>query len=301
MDKTRGEGKGRPFFEGWYLKHQNAGHTIAFIPGISRDESGRESAFLQVITDETSCSIPFPYASFRSDPRGFALRVGGQLFSGRGVRVDLTAPGFSCRGAVRYGPLTPLQSDIMGPFRFVPFLECRHGVISMKHSLNGSLEVNGVTVDLNGGTGYIEKDRGSSFPSRYLWVQCNRFSDPSCSVMTSIARIPLPGFSFTGCIAAVCFRGREYRLATYSGAHILWWDESGFLLWQKDCMLEAELYPAPPNALMAPRCGTMARTIRESTACRARFRFFCHGSLLFDLQSGEAGFEYDEESEEEEK
>lgn len=67
---------------------------------------------------------------------------------------------------------TPLRSDIMGPFRFLPGMECSHGVISMGHSLEGKLDLNGKRIDFSGGTGYVETDRGRSFPSAYLWTQC---------------------------------------------------------------------------------------------------------------------------------
>ena len=55
----------------------------------------------------------------------------------------------------------------MGPFRFIAGMECSHGVISMMHSLEGTIEINGEIVDFSGGTGYIETDRGRSFPSAY--------------------------------------------------------------------------------------------------------------------------------------
>ena len=60
----------------------------------------------------------------------------------------------------------------MGPFRFLPGMECSHGVISMGHALEGTLTLNGAVLDFAGGTGYVETDRGRSFPSAYLWTQC---------------------------------------------------------------------------------------------------------------------------------
>ena len=123
------------------------------------------------------------------------------------------------QGAVRYGPLSPLRTDIMGPFRFLP-MQCSHSVYSMAHTLAGGFTVDGRFIDLTGGTGYIEGDRGSAFPRDYLWVQCNDFAQP-CSVMASVAHIPFCGRSFTGCICAVVYRGREYRLATYRGVRIV--------------------------------------------------------------------------------
>ena len=74
----------------------------------------------------------------------------------------------SLHGTVRCGPFTPLRSDIMGPFRFLPTMECAHGILSMAHPLEDSVTLNGKTLDFSGGVGYIETDRGRSFPDCYL-------------------------------------------------------------------------------------------------------------------------------------
>jgi tocopherol cyclase len=296
MNQFHGINKNRSYFEGWYFKHQNEGKTIAFIPGVNFDAEGKKSSFIQVITDQLSACANYPYSDFHVCPRKLAVRLGHSRFSERGVKIDIDTPAVKCKGAITYGPLRPIKSDIMGPFRFVPFMECNHGVISMKQSLNGSLKLNGTTIDFDGGTGYIEKDWGSSFPKSYLWTQCNHFSDASCSIMVSIADIPFIGLNFQGCIGIVQFRGQEYRFATYSGVQIIRSDETGFILKQRDCLLEADLSLNSAQKLFAPKTGTMSRVIRENPSCRARFRFYRGGILLFDLQSDDAGFEYVEYS-----
>ncbi|HHV33001.1 MAG TPA: hypothetical protein GXX74_11480 [Clostridiales bacterium] len=287
--------KNRSYFEGWYLKHQKDGHTVAFIPGVHSGEDGEKSAFVQVITEQSSWYVPFSTANFHVQPRGFAVRVGGQVFSERGIRVDFNTSGLQCRGVLYYGNLTPPAYDVMGPFRLFPFLECNHGVLSMKHTLRGTLELNGQTVDFTGGTGYMEKDWGISFPKRYLWVQYGSMQEPSLSVMVSIAEIPFCGFVFPGCIALIYCGGKEYRLATYLGVRILRWDRTGFLIRQRGLLLEAEVLKSHgQNILKAPQCGNMNRVIRESASCQVRFRFYCNGRLLFDLTRDEASFEYAE-------
>lgn len=45
----------------------------------------------------------------------------------------------------------------MGPFAFVPFMECYHGIVSMDHIIQGELEIDGATVDFSNGRGYMEK------------------------------------------------------------------------------------------------------------------------------------------------
>ena len=61
-------------------------------------------------------------------------------------------------------PYSWFNPGIMGWYSFVPFMECKHGVVSMFHSLKGGLQIGDRYVDFNDGTGYIEKDWGRSFP-----------------------------------------------------------------------------------------------------------------------------------------
>ena len=103
----------------------------------------------------------------------------------------------------------------MGPFRYVPFMQCRHSVFSMRHPVDGILSINGTPYEFQNAIGYMEGDRGYSFPTKYAWTQC---SFPDGALMLSIAEIPFGGFHFTGIIGIVHLRRKEYRLATYLGA-----------------------------------------------------------------------------------
>ena len=86
----------KDLFEGVYLKHQKNGESICFIAG-----RAGETRFVQVITNGTVRQY--------DGAQGFC-------FGEEGVAAEL--PGV--QGALRYGPLSPLRTDIMGPFRFLP-------------------------------------------------------------------------------------------------------------------------------------------------------------------------------------
>ena len=265
-------------FEGWYFKHQKDGDMIALIPG--RAESG---AFVQMISDGGSRQFDLPELSVWGD----TIRAGNCFFSPRGCSIEL--PGV--RGEIAYGPLTPLRSDIMGPFRFFP-MECRHGVLSMAHTLRGSLNVDGVPHDFDGGTGYLEKDSGTSFPRSYLWLQCSDFPEP-CSIMVSIAEIPFCGMHFTGCICALVHRGREYRLATYNGVCIRAAGEQHICLSQGGLLLEVDLSPSQSgHPLRSPVGGQMSGVIRESSNAWIHVRLWDRRQPVLDLSSPHAVHEY---------
>ncbi|MDD4850675.1 MAG: tocopherol cyclase family protein [Gemmiger sp.] len=267
-----------PRFTGWYFKHQQGNVVVAFIPG--RAQGG---AFVQMLSPAGARQFDLP--SLRV-ARGF-IRVGGCMFSRYGCKIDL----LGVQGALRYGPLTPLASDIMGPFRFFP-MECRHGVISMAHTLQGYLVIEGRRYCFDGGNGYIEMDSGTSFPRFYQWLQCNDFAQP-CAFVLSLAHIPFYGLQFTGCICALVYRGRQYRLATYRGVRILAAGAQHITLRQGALRLAVAVTPAQPGQrLRAPVRGRMAGGIRESVNAHLRLRLWEGGRPVFDLQSPHAMYEY---------
>lgn len=62
-----------------------------------------------------------------------------------------------CLGNVWFGPPSPIRYDIMGPFAWVPFLECRHRIFSMRHRVTGRLVINDTEYRFADAAGYIEE------------------------------------------------------------------------------------------------------------------------------------------------
>jgi hypothetical protein len=93
-------------------------------------------------------------------------------------------------------------------------------VVSLDHDLHGALSIDGRTVDWDGGRGYIEKDWGAAFPSAWVWMQTNHFSQPGTSLTASIAMIPWIGRTFRGFIVGLWHDRVLYRMATYTGARV---------------------------------------------------------------------------------
>lgn len=262
------------FFEGWYFKQRAGDYMLALIPGRAAD-----GAFVQLIDSSGTRNFPMPDFSAVGD----TVRTGDCLFSPHGVRLSL--PGVE--GTLRYEGLTPLRSDIMGPFAHLP-MQCRHGVVSMSHRVTGLVTVDGVPHRFDGSTGYCEKDSGRSFPRSYLWIQCNDFPEP-LSIMTALAHIPFLGFSFTGCLAVVMHGGREYRFATYSGVRIEERTAGRLRLRQGRRTLELDFEPlAPGRELRAPERGQMTGRIRESCDARLRVKLTEGGRTILTAESGRA-------------
>lgn len=293
MNFFRAANRTGPYFEGWYLKHQNPqGQSLALIPAFHVDGSGCRTASLQVISKDRAWWLEFPESQFQVSRKTFQVQVGQSGFGSQGLSLHVQRDGLTLHGALHYGPFTVLSSDIMGPFRIFAGMQCSHGIVSMGHSLEGTLELNGERLDFSNGIGYIETDRGRSFPSAYLWTQCFWGGPGQASLMLAVATVPLPVGGFTGCICSVFYRGREYRLATYRGAKIEVWSSSGSVIRQGKYRLEVELLKERRQPLRAPVEGCMERTIHESLCAEVRCRFWKGTDLLFQHTDSNASFEY---------
>ena len=283
------------FFKGWYYKQEKGGQAVAFIPAVHLSGDGKGTASIQVITEDNAWNFDFPLDTVRLSDKKDTIQIENNYFSPKGFRVNLIGKKdgkpVKIEGRIAFGNIAPLKGDIMGPFRFIPFLQCRHGVVSMSHKTKGSIQINGDSINFHGGRGYAEKDCGCSFPSYYFWSQCGWYDRQECSVMVSVADIPLAGCHFPGCIAFVYFGGKEYRLATYLGVKILRFGEREVLLKQGNMLLYLRVQGQGGQKLKAPEKGSMDRLVKENLVCKVWCRFWKNGKLLFDhVGAGSAEF-----------
>jgi len=258
-------------FNGWYYKCQSADQTLAVI-----EASHGDSRSVQVICDDGAWS--------------FFENLDGCQFGTDGISLNLEENGVCVRGKLKFSRLTPIKYDIMGPFHYIPLMQCYHSVASMHHFVNGTLTVNGRDYIFDGAAGYIEGDRGRSFPKEYVWTHT---FFPEGSLMLSVAHIPFGLLGFTGIISVVMWRGREYRFATYLGARVDHVRDGKAVIRQGKYVLTAKLLKRNALPLAAPVSGQMIRTIHESASCRAFYRLERAGEVLFEFTTDQASFEYE--------
>lgn len=274
-------------FYGWYFKCQSDTQTLAVIPAVHR--AGRkQTCSIQFITDTGAWMVNFSGNLFHRTRRN--IFIGRNSFGGSGLRLDVNTPELRIKGQLDFGELSPLKYDIMGPFVCVPFLECRHSVWSMRHTVCGEICINGHKYCFKNAWGYWEGDRGRSFPKKYVWTQC---CFQGGSLMLSVADIPMAGFHFTGIVGIVLWQEHEYRLATYLGARAVQLQNGKVRIVQGDLTLEACLLEDSGNPLMAPAKGNMIRTIHESVSSKAFYRFRKNREILFEFKTRKASFEYE--------
>lgn len=191
----QGRGKTHSYFEGWYFKvlNESATKAFAFIPGIAMDESGNQQSFIQVLDGkkESACYHKFAIDAFTSKPGIFKISIANNQFSTKSITLDLP----QIQGTLHFDNLAQWPTHwyspgIMGPFAFMPFMECYHGIVSMDHRIRGTLTIDGEPIDFTNGRGYIKKDWGRSFPAAYVWMQSNHFATLGISIKASVAKIP---------------------------------------------------------------------------------------------------------------
>ena len=274
-------------FKGWYFKCCTDDKTIAFIPAY-HSSNNKTTASLQIITDDAAYHVPFHTIKYNDKP--LYVKLGDCKFTECGISLNYQSNDISFEGILRFQPLSPIRYDIMGPFALIPFMQCRHSVYSMTHKIDGQIKVNNQLFTFHNSVGYIEGDRGYSFPKRYIWTQCCFENN---SLMLSVADIPMLGFHFTGIIGVVLLNRKEYRIATYLGARIKRTGANTVTVKQGDYALTARLLKKNAQPLWAPANGSMCRTIHESASCKAYYRFTYKQKVLCEFVSDKASFEFE--------
>lgn len=264
------------YFYGWYFWCQGEEGTAAVIPAVHLSRE-KQCCSIQVITPGASLYREYPVSDFRIDRKKGIIQIGRNWFSRTGISMEFMGreqenSGFedelTVRGCLRFGEFTEPDYDIMGPFAYLPEMECRHAVYSMKHEVNGFLSVDDHRMVFQNGEGYMEGDSGSSFPKEYIWTQS---FFPGGSVMIAAASVPLAGIKFTGTAGIVRKGKREYRFATYLGASVTKMGSRELRIRQGRFRLCVRFLGLDGNVLKAPERGSMSREIRENIACKVEY------------------------------
>ena len=305
----QGGGKKRDYFEGWYFKHSGGDKegVWSFIPGIALGEGpGSGYAFVQVIEGKNGRSwwFQYPAQEFYASESGLDIRIGKSRFTDKGIEFDLSDGKSTIKGAFTYGPFSTMKfpfwsPGVMGPFAFVPGMECNHGLVSLDHRVDGQLVVDGQEISIVNGRGYIEKDWGRSMPESWIWAQSNDFPTRGDSVMLSVAKIPWMGSSFKGFLCVIAHGGEKRLFTTYNGSRIA-------ALTISDSEIRCEISRGKKGAaetlslrvtrsrggmLRAPVAGLLSRRIAEAVDARLALRYSRGGRPIFEAESSLAGLE----------
>lgn len=301
-ENYHGWNRSKRYFEGWYYKliSEDEKSAVALIPGIAMDEKGNKQAFIQVLDGKKFKAY---YHKFEADkfiphPKKFELQIGTNSFSRNRLSLDMP----ELKGELTFTNMVNWPNEwyspgIMGPFSFIPFMECYHGILSMDHKVEGQLVIDGEKMNFDGGRGYMEKDWGHSFPSAYIWMQSNHFEEAGISFKASVAKIPWLGSSFVGFIAELWIKDQLIQFTTYNFTRLrksIAGQENVELLMENNRhRLEVLAHRHNATELASPIAGFMDGRINESMTSEINVRLLDKKSqkLIFHGTGKNAGLE----------
>lgn len=303
-DIFQGKCKKKRYFEGWYYKltDSQAEKTYSIIPGISIGQWDTH-AFIQVLDSDNNVSyFHYNIDDFQFNENKFEIMIGDNYFSKSRIRLNLIGDKMSLQGDLYFKnimelPKTPCRRGVMGPFLYIPSMECYHDIISIQHEIVGHLHISDELVDFTDGIGYIEKDWGRSMPKSWIWFQCNHFQPDDVSLSLNIGRVPCKLGSFTGFIAVFRYRDRVFMFTTYTLARIakLYQYNNKLRICIKDCRFRLDVSITHANSggiIKAPVDGQMSRSITESVNAVVKVRFSDRkGRILYEGIGTNGGLE----------
>jgi hypothetical protein len=292
------------YFEGWYFKQvsEDESQVYSFIPGVSLTGKNPH-AFIQVINGINGKTeyVAYPLDQFSWDKEVFCVRIGESVFTENFIDLKISGEIFKVSGRLDYAnlvkyPKSLLSPGIMGWYSFIPFMECKHGIVSVNHDISGKIQVNEELINFGKGKGYIEKDWGTSFPEAWIWMQANSFKDHNTSFNFSIAKIPWMGKFFVGFIAFIYFNKKFYLYSTYNRSQITEISHTSesidIIVKNHNSTLKIAALKKSFGELIAPVSGDMSRRIKESIDSEVKIELYDQqNNLIYKDLSKRAGLE----------
>jgi len=290
----------KKYFEGWYYKLVSAGQeqAIAIIPGISVFNQDDRHAFIQTFNgkDNTSNYHRFSLDEFKAEKGILEISIGNNRFTKNLIHLDLP----EMKGEITFSNMiqpssTRFSPGVMGWYSFVPGMQCYHGIVSLHHELSGFTTGNFGSINWDNGSGYIEKDWGSSFPACWIWIHCNHFKEASpVSLMASVAHIPWMGRYFPGFITVFWLEGKEYRFASYNHSRMKCHVSKDIVhldFQRKDVELSITAHRTETASLHTPQQGQMIGKLNESLSSHIEVNLSKAGKKIWFSEGSTAGLD----------
>ncbi|MEG0592172.1 MAG: tocopherol cyclase family protein [Coprobacillus sp.] len=289
-----------PAFEGWYFRVVDNKISIAVIIGIAKT-SEKQEAFIQVFhtLSQKSERVSFDIEEFHYQDVPFMINIKNIILKKHYVHIEdenlsvlidleINMPKYIKKSL--YAP------TIMGPFAYFKNMQCNHAITNLKSYTKGYIDYLDKRYYING-TIYQEKDWGTSFPTKYIWVQSHCCHEKRAILFLSCATIPLNKIGFTGIIMTLIIDDKEFHIASYYGAYIVKAKKMGnsyiLIIRQGRYLIKCYLRMGPTYILDAPREGQMTRQIEESLLGYTIIKIYKYKKCIETLTFDNCGIEND--------
>ena len=279
-------------FENWYFKLVDIKkeNTLGILVGIHKRQQGDE-AFVQVIGNRISENICIHYPLEAVKSKETEIQIGESLLGLQQITLNIQKEGFKLRGELILSNHKQLKQSLwipglMGPYKYLPFLESYHEVISLQHTLMGSLWLNEKQIVFNEGKGYIEKDWGRAFPNVWLWAQCNHFKRQDVALMIGVARLPI-FFNYYTCFAIpIYYKDQVEIFSNYNGGHLAkLYRYKGYvhlIVTQKNKILDIKIYGSDKVSCVTSRSSHMIRDVYACDTAKIELLITENGKTVFE-------------------
>lgn len=287
-----GTKKKKNYFEGWYFRIVDKDNNCySFIFGISFNEKDPHS-FIQIIDKNQDKAYYFRFKISDFYYENNIIKIKDNLISTNKLilRVDSfdidinITPNLFLKKRV-------INGGVMGPFKYLYF-PTRHEIIFMNSKIEGHVKTKNIDCKISG-TGYMEKDLGTRFPTRWLWIQTNHFKNNNISLIVSKA--DLIG-KISGFFCFLNINGKEYRFTTYNFSKIKNYSNENkvnIILKKGKYILKIKVKMKSGNLILAPiKKAKMQRKIEESLVSSLDLVLYKRNKSILNTTAINVGCEY---------
>ena len=283
---------GKNHFENWYFKlvDSKKENTLGILVGVQTSRQGDE-VFIQVIGSEINDNICVNYPLQSVKSKETEIQIGDNYLGLQQMTLDIQKEGFKLKGEIIFSNHKEIKQSLwipglMGPYKYLPFLESYHEVVSLQHTLMGSLWINDKQINFNEGKGYIEKDWGKAFPNVWLWAQCNHFKRQDMALMIGVARLPI-FFDYYTCFAIpIYYKDQLEIFSNYNGGHIAkLYRYKGYvhlIVTQKNKILDIKIYGSDEISCVPSRSSHMIRDVHACDTAKIEISITENGKTVFE-------------------
>ncbi len=283
--KFKGINKETNYFEGWYLKLISKNNKAkAFIFGVSLNEKDPHS-FIQVVDSNGSKYFRFSIDDFFYNEN--LIFINNNILHPELLKIDI--PNFKIDIEIeKQKTLKPkIFNSVMGPFKYFP-LPTYYEIVYMNAKFSGTITENDSTYNISGNA-YLEKNWGNKFPSKWLWVNANKFLKTEASFTLVIANI----FNKKVFLSTLLLNNKEYRFTSYNGSKFETnKTKNNIFLKKGNLELYLNITPCDEHLIMAPTSkGKMNKKIHHSINSTVKLTLYCGRTIIFNDKCNLSGYE----------
>jgi len=201
------------YFEGWFQKVYSVQHKASFIIiyGYATRNSSSTFGFIQVhIPNQQPILLHFPKNEVSCDPDQHLVQMGKHILTTQEIKINTSDINLELN-LINNKPIQTFKNS-MGYNYFIPSLPCYHSVLNKSHGISGEIRNGKVSYTLDNELGYLEKNWGTSFPEKYIWLHAVDPSNPEVNLLFSQAEIKWMGKTFIKHVGYFHFLGEHIDL-----------------------------------------------------------------------------------------